>query len=134
MSGKDFLRETVEAPETPLDVSLRPPLFAEFSGQARVVERLQLMVEAAKARGDALQHILLSGPPGLGKTTLALILGNAMGAEVKCTSGPTIEKAGDLAYRLGCRPGPSPSKHRSAGGRHDPGLGPEFSGPRCEAT
>ena len=47
MSGKDFLRETVEAPETPLDVSLRPPLFAEFSGQARVVERLQLMVEAA---------------------------------------------------------------------------------------
>ena len=100
MSGKDFLRETVEAPETPLDVSLRPPLFAEFSGQARVVERLQLMVEAAKARGDALQHILLSGPPGLGKTTLALILGNAMGAEVKCTSGPTIEKAGDLAGLL----------------------------------
>ena len=72
MAGKDFLRETVEAPETPLDVSLRPPMFAEFAGQARVVERLQLMVDAARKRGDVLQHILLSGPPGLGKTTLAL--------------------------------------------------------------
>lgn len=100
MEGKDFLREAAEAPETPLDVSLRPPMFAEFTGQARIVERLELMVDAAKARGDALQHILLSGPPGLGKTTLALILGNAMGAEVKCTSGPTIEKAGDLAGLL----------------------------------
>lgn len=100
MAGKDFLRETVEAPETPLDVSLRPPLFAEFAGQDRVVERLQLMVDAARQRGDVLQHVLLSGPPGLGKTTLAHILGNAMGAEVKCTSGPTIEKAGDLAGLL----------------------------------
>ena len=100
MAGKDFLRETVEAPETPLDVSLRPPLFAEFAGQDRVVERLQLMVDAARQRGDVLQHVLLSGPPGLGKTTLAHILGNAMSAEVKCTSGPTIEKAGDLAGLL----------------------------------
>jgi Holliday junction DNA helicase RuvB len=100
MAGKDFLRETVEAPESTLDVSLRPPGFAEFSGQARVVERLQLMVDAARQRGDVLQHVLLSGPPGLGKTTLAHILGNAMGAEVKCTSGPTIEKAGDLAGLL----------------------------------
>lgn len=100
MGGNDFLRETAEAPETPLDVSLRPPHFAEFAGQARIVERLQLMVDAASQRGDALQHILLSGPPGLGKTTLAHILGNAMNAEVKCTSGPTIEKAGDLAGLL----------------------------------
>jgi len=100
MAGKDFLRETVEAPESTLDVSLRPPGFSEFSGQARVVERLQLMVDAARQRGDVLQHVLLSGPPGLGKTTLAHILGNAMGAEVKCTSGPTIEKAGDLAGLL----------------------------------
>lgn len=100
MAGKDYLRESVEAPETPLDVSLRPPMFAEFAGQGRVVERLQLMVDAARKRGDVLQHILLSGPPGLGKTTLALILGNAMGVEVKCTSGPTIEKAGDLAGLL----------------------------------
>ncbi|MEI7863905.1 MAG: Holliday junction branch migration DNA helicase RuvB [Chthoniobacterales bacterium] len=100
MEGKDFLRESSEAPETALDVSLRPPHFSEFSGQLRVVERLQLMVDAARQRGDVLQHILLSGPPGLGKTTLAHILGNAMGTEVKCTSGPTIEKAGDLAGLL----------------------------------
>jgi len=100
MGGNDFLRESAEAPETALDVSLRPPHFAEFAGQLRVVERLQLMVDAARQRGDVLQHILLSGPPGLGKTTLAHILGNAMGAEVKCTSGPTIEKAGDLAGLL----------------------------------
>ena len=63
MAGKDFLRETVEAPESPLDVSLRPPMFAEFAGQKRVVERLELMVDAARKRGDSLQHILLSGPP-----------------------------------------------------------------------
>jgi len=89
-----------EAPETPLDVSLRPPLFEEFTGQERTVERLQLLVEAAMQRGDALQHILLSGPPGLGKTTLAYIIGNAMGVEVRTTSGPMIEKAGDLAGLL----------------------------------
>lgn len=82
------------------DVSLRPPLFEEFQGQQRTVERLQLLVDAATKRGDVLQHILLSGPPGLGKTTLAYILGNAMGVEVKSTSGPMIEKAGDLAGLL----------------------------------
>jgi len=89
-----------EAPDTPFDISLRPPLFQEFSGQAKTVERLQLMVEAARQRGDVLQHILLSGPPGLGKTTLAYIVGNAVGADVKTTSGPMIEKAGDLAGLL----------------------------------
>ncbi len=89
-----------EAPDTPFDISLRPPLFEEFSGQAKTVERLQLMVDAAKMRGDVLQHILLSGPPGLGKTTLAYIIGNAVGAEVRTTSGPMVEKAGDLAGLL----------------------------------
>ncbi len=93
-----------ELPDTPFDVSLRPPLFREFCGQARTVERLQLLVEAASQRGDTLQHILLSGPPGLGKTTLAYILGNAMGVEVKTTSGPAIEKAGDLAGLLTTMP------------------------------
>ncbi len=89
-----------DAPDTPFDISLRPPLFEEFAGQERTIERLKLMVEAAHQRGDVLQHILLSGPPGLGKTTLAYIVGNAVGAEVKTTSGPMIEKAGDLAGLL----------------------------------
>jgi Holliday junction DNA helicase RuvB len=82
------------------EISLRPPLFEEFAGQDKTVERLRVMVDAAKARNDTLQHILLSGPPGLGKTTLAYIIGNAMGAEVRTTSGPMIEKAGDLAGLL----------------------------------
>ncbi len=82
------------------DVSLRPPMFSEFTGQAKVCERLELLVEAAKKRGDVLEHILLSGPPGLGKTTLAHIIANAMGVSVKNTSGPVIEKAGELAGLL----------------------------------
>ncbi len=92
--------DLADAPDSPFDISLRPPLFEEFAGQEKTVERLQLMVDAAKMRDDVLQHILLSGPPGLGKTTLAYIIGNAVGAEVKTTSGPMIEKAGDLAGLL----------------------------------
>ncbi|MEI7963160.1 MAG: Holliday junction branch migration DNA helicase RuvB, partial [Verrucomicrobiota bacterium] len=75
-----------------------------FCGQPRTIERLMLLVEAARQRDEPLQHILLSGPPGLGKTTLAYILGNAMEAEVRTTSGPTIEKAGDLAGLLTTMP------------------------------
>lgn len=80
--------------------SLRPPDFDEFCGQNKVKERLMLMVEAAKQRGDALDHVLLCGPPGLGKTTLAHILSRAFGSEIHITSGPQIEKAGDLAGLL----------------------------------
>jgi Holliday junction DNA helicase RuvB len=94
---ENFYQATVESPKTPFDLSLRPPLFSEFRGQSRVRERLELMVEAAKQRSDVLEHILLSGPPGLGKTTLAYILANSVGANIKTTSGPMIEKAGDLA-------------------------------------
>ncbi len=79
---------------------LRPPKFADFTGQAKTVERLRVMVGAAKARGEALNHVLLSGPPGLGKTTLAFILGHELGRKVRVTSGPVIEKAGDLAGLL----------------------------------
>jgi len=88
------------APDPEFDRSLRPPAFSDFGGQSKVCERLELMVEAAKQRGDVLDHILLSGPPGLGKTTLAYILATAMGGNIKNTSGPMIEKAGDLAGLL----------------------------------
>src|SRR5437667_1923954 len=84
-------------PDPAFEVSLRPPMFSEFTGQVKVCERLELLVEAAKQRGDVLEHVLLSGPPGLGKTTLAYILANSMGVNIKSTSGPMIEKAGDLA-------------------------------------
>lgn len=84
-------------PTKEFEQSLRPPDFEEFCGQAKVKERLMLMVEAAKGRNDALDHVLLCGPPGLGKTTLAHILARAFGSEIHLTSGPQIEKAGDLA-------------------------------------
>jgi Holliday junction DNA helicase RuvB len=83
-----------------LELTLRPSLFSEFTGQAKVKERLEIAVQAARQRGEPLDHILLSGPPGLGKTTLANIIAKAMNATVKSTSGPTIEKAGDLAGLL----------------------------------
>ena len=95
--AENFYQEAVEAPETPFDLSLRPPDFTEFCGQEKVKERLILMVEAARQRGDALEHILLSGPPGLGKTTLANIIATSIGSNIHTTSGPQIEKAGDLA-------------------------------------
>jgi Holliday junction DNA helicase RuvB len=95
--SENFYTENTEAAKTDLEISLRPPDFAEFAGQEKVKERLILMVEAAKQRGDALDHVLLSGPPGLGKTSLAFILAKAFGSEIHCTSGPQIEKAGDLA-------------------------------------
>jgi Holliday junction DNA helicase RuvB len=95
-----YAQSIAEAPDTPFDISLRPPAFSEFAGQEKVREQLLVMVEAARQRGDVLEHILLSGPPGLGKTTLAHILASAMGVNIKNTSGPTIEKAGDLAGLL----------------------------------
>ncbi|MCL1887859.1 MAG: Holliday junction branch migration DNA helicase RuvB, partial [Kiritimatiellaeota bacterium] len=88
------------------DNRLRPTKFTDFTGQDRVRERLLLAVDAARLRGDPLDHVLLSGPPGLGKTTLAYILAEAMGVNVKATSGPVIERPGDLAGLLtGLQPG-----------------------------
>ena len=95
--AENFYQATLQAPATVFDLSLRPPLFSEFLGQSRVRERLELMVQAAKQRGDVLEHVLLSGPPGLGKTTIAYILANSMGVNIKSSSGPMIERAGDLA-------------------------------------
>ena len=87
-------------PDPAVELSLRPSGFAEFTGQAKVRERLEIAVEAARQRNEPLDHILLSGPPGLGKTTLASIIARAMHATLKATSGPTVEKAGDLAGLL----------------------------------
>ncbi|HUF64150.1 MAG TPA: Holliday junction branch migration DNA helicase RuvB [Verrucomicrobiales bacterium] len=90
-------QQSNDEPDRAFEQSLRPPAFDEFSGQRKVKERIMLMVEAARQRGDVLGHLLLSGPPGLGKTTLAHIIANAVGAAIHVTSGPQIEKAGDLA-------------------------------------
>jgi len=95
-----MVSDVLTKPDVALDLTLRPSLFSEFTGQAKVKERLEITVAAAKQRGEPIDHILLSGPPGLGKTTLANILAKAMGANLKSTSGPTIEKAGDLAGLL----------------------------------
>ena len=79
---------------------LRPADFGDFTGQPSIVENLKIFVEAAKMRGEALDHILLHGPPGLGKTTLSHIVANEMGSNMKITSGPVLEKPGDLAGLL----------------------------------
>jgi Holliday junction DNA helicase RuvB len=98
--GVGYLTSALSAPVTPAEAALRPLSFSDFSGQEKTVERLQVMVGAAKRRGEALNHILLSGPPGLGKTTLAFIIGHELGKNVRVTSGPVVEKAGDLAGLL----------------------------------
>ncbi len=80
--------------------AIRPAGFQDFQGQKQVLENLMIFVHAAKGRGEALDHVLLHGPPGLGKTTLSHIIGNEMGVNVRCTSGPVIDKPGDLAGLL----------------------------------
>ena len=87
-------------PEDTSEISLRPRYLNEYVGQSRAKENLEIFIEAAKKRGEPLDHVLLSGPPGLGKTTLAAIIANEMGVNMRITSGPTIEKAGDLAALL----------------------------------
>ena len=98
--GLGFITGALTAPVSQTESALRPLSFADFAGQPKTIERLQVMVGAAKRRGEPLNHILLSGPPGLGKTTLAFILGHELGRNVRVTSGPVIEKAGDLAGLL----------------------------------
>lgn len=92
--------DSEQADEDLVEIGLRPADFANYIGQARVKDNLAIFVEAAKRRGEALDHVLLSGPPGLGKTTLAHIVANALGVRLHVTSGPALEKKGDLAGLL----------------------------------
>jgi len=87
-------------PDDRVDNALRPQKLADLIGQDQVKENLSILIDAAKHRGEALDHVLFYGPPGLGKTTLAHVLGNEMGVNVKVTAGPAIERAGDLAAIL----------------------------------
>ncbi|MEO6584550.1 MAG: AAA family ATPase, partial [Ferruginibacter sp.] len=80
--------------------NIRPAVIEDFSGQPQIIENLSIFIKASKLRGEPLDHVLFHGPPGLGKTTLSRIVANEMGVNIKETSGPVIEKAGDLAGLL----------------------------------
>ncbi|ACE05736.1 hypothetical protein Aasi_0299 [Candidatus Amoebophilus asiaticus 5a2] len=100
---KDYLnsnKDSLSAPEKEIERALRPHVFADFTGQEKIVANLKIFVQAAKERKEPLDHVLLHGPPGLGKTTLAHIIANELGANIRITSGPVLDKPGDLAGLL----------------------------------
>ncbi len=93
----ELVRPKKQTDEVELEISLRPSRFDEFVGQAKMVENLKIFIEAARQRGEHLDHVLLSGPPGLGKTTLSHIVAHELEVQIRVTSGPVLDKAGDLA-------------------------------------
>jgi Holliday junction DNA helicase RuvB len=93
-------KENLAAADIAFENTIRPSVIDDFSGQAQIIENLRIFIKAAKIRGEALDHVLFHGPPGLGKTTLSRIVANEMGVSIKETSGPVIEKPGDLAGLL----------------------------------
>lgn len=93
----EMIRPKKQSDDVDIDLSLRPSRFDEFVGQKKILDNLKVFIEAARMRNDALDHILLSGPPGLGKTTLSHIVAHELGVQIRITSGPVLDKAGDLA-------------------------------------
>lgn len=96
----DTSAQADDSDEQQIEVTLRPQRFSEYVGQERLKKNLQLAIDAAKKRGEPVDHVLLYGPPGLGKTTMATVIANEMGANIRVTAGPAIERAGDLASIL----------------------------------
>ena len=100
---EDYLKadnESFNGEEKEIEKALRPLSFADFTGQQKIVDNIKIFVQAAKQREESLDHVLLHGPPGLGKTTLSYIIANELGSNIKITSGPVLDKPSDLAGLL----------------------------------